>query len=42
MLRRNNIFQLLLRHSLAYEIEEWGWKIGEHSYGAKGSPIIIE
>lgn len=42
MLRRNNIFSLLLRHSLAYEIEEWGWEIGEHSYGAKGSPIIIE
>lgn len=42
MLHRKNIFQLLLRHSLAYKIEEWGWEIGDHSYGAEGSPIVIE
>lgn len=38
----NKVFSLLLRHALAYEIAEWDWVIGEHSYGAKGSPIVIE
>lgn len=37
-----NAFSLLLRYTLAHEIEEWGWEIGDHTYGAKGSPIIIE
>ncbi|GBR18262.1 LbetaH domain-containing protein [Komagataeibacter nataicola] len=37
-----NAFSLLLRYTLAHEIEEWGWDIGDHTYGAKGSPIIIE
>ena len=37
-----NIFSLLLRHTLSYEIEEWGWEIGEHTYGAPGAPIVIE
>ncbi|KAA8388649.1 CatB-related O-acetyltransferase [Acetobacter tropicalis] len=37
-----NVFSLLLRYSLAHEIDEWGWEIGEHSYGANGSPVVIE
>lgn len=38
----NNIFSLLLRYSLSYEIEKWHWEIGDHTYGSPGSPIIIE
>lgn len=37
-----NIFDLLLCYTRAYEIEKWGWEIGEHTYGAPGSPIVIE
>lgn len=37
-----NAFSLLLRYSLAHEIDEWGWEIGPHSYGANGSPLVIE
>ena len=40
--KRNNIFPLLLKHSLSYQIAEWGWEIGDHTYGATGSPIVIE
>ena len=35
-------FHLLLRHRFSYEIEEWGWKIGDHTYSAPGSPIVLE
>ncbi|GAN95358.1 acetyltransferase [Komagataeibacter europaeus NBRC 3261] len=37
-----NIFPLLLRHTLSLEIEKWGWEIGENTYGALGSPVVIE
>ncbi|GBQ64181.1 acetyltransferase [Komagataeibacter swingsii DSM 16373] len=36
------VFSLLLRYTHACEIEQWGWEIGEHTYGASGSPIVIE
>lgn len=32
-------FALLTHYALAYQIAEWGWKIGEHTYG---SPTVIE
>ncbi|CAI9122078.1 CatB-related O-acetyltransferase [Brytella acorum] len=35
----NNAFRLLTRYALAYQIEEWGWQVGPHSYG---SPNVIE
>ncbi|NHN89187.1 CatB-related O-acetyltransferase [Acetobacter conturbans] len=34
-----NAFAQLTRYALAYQIDEWGWKIGEHTYGA---PNVIE
>lgn len=33
------IFPAVTRLSLAWQIEEWGWKIGEHTYG---HPEIID
>jgi virginiamycin A acetyltransferase len=33
------VFPLLTRFHLAWQIEEWGWHIGDHSYG---QPRIIE
>lgn len=35
----NNAFASLTHFALAYQIAEWGWKIGEHTYG---SPTVIE
>ncbi|MDF3626214.1 CatB-related O-acetyltransferase [Brytella acorum] len=35
----NNTFRLLTRYALAYQIEEWRWTIGPHTYG---SPNVIE
>ncbi|KXU99901.1 acetyltransferase [Gluconobacter potus] len=32
-------FQALTRYALAYQIDEWGWQIGPHTYGA---PVILE
>lgn len=32
-------FSLLARYALAHKIDEWGWSIGEHTYGA---PEVIE
>lgn len=34
-----NSFSLLTRHALSWQIEEWGWTIGEHTYGA---PKVLE
>ncbi|MBB2202572.1 CatB-related O-acetyltransferase [Gluconacetobacter tumulisoli] len=34
-----NVFASLTHYALAYQIAEWGWKIGEHTYG---SPTVIE
>ncbi|MBV1837117.1 CatB-related O-acetyltransferase [Acetobacter estunensis] len=35
----NKAFSLLTRYALAHQIDEWGWTIGEHTYG---SPTVIE
>ncbi|WP_068171241.1 CatB-related O-acetyltransferase [Neokomagataea thailandica] len=35
----NNYFSLLMKYSLAHQIDDWGWIIGEHTYG---KPEIIE
>ncbi|GAN89233.1 CatB-related O-acetyltransferase [Gluconobacter thailandicus] len=35
----NNAFSLLTHYALAYQIAEWGWVIGPHTYG---SPSILE
>jgi virginiamycin A acetyltransferase len=33
------IFPILTRFHLAWQIEEWGWRIGDHSYG---QPRVLE
>lgn len=33
------VFQALTRYALAYQIDEWGWQIGPHTYGV---PVILE
>lgn len=35
----NNVFQALTRYALAAQIDEWGWDIGPHTYGA---PTVLE
>ncbi|MQR99657.1 CatB-related O-acetyltransferase [Gluconobacter aidae] len=34
-----NVFQALTRYALAAQIDEWGWNIGPHTYGA---PTVLE
>lgn len=35
----NNVFAALTRYALAYQIDEWRWNIGDHTYG---TPKVIE
>ncbi|GBQ92913.1 CatB-related O-acetyltransferase [Gluconobacter albidus] len=35
----NRAFQALTQYALAYQIDEWGWRIGPHTYGA---PAVLE
>ncbi|GAD09167.1 acetyltransferase [Gluconobacter frateurii NBRC 103465] len=35
----NNAFSALTHFALAYQIAEWGWVVGPHTYG---SPLILE
>ncbi len=39
MIPTTKVFPALTRLHLAWHIEEWGWRVGEHSYGA---PQVLE
>ncbi len=39
MIPKSKVFYDLTRHHLAWQIEEYGWQIGEHTYG---HPQVIE
>ncbi|MFT8808065.1 CatB-related O-acetyltransferase [Gluconobacter sp.] len=35
----NRVFRMLTRYAMAYQIQEWGWQIGAHTYGV---PTVLE